>query len=137
MIPILVSNKTYLMECEIMTKKYYQMDDFEEPDYDSFDLLIEFKFIGDKSNYIKSNETYSKQAKIIIDRLQPDGICHGGGIMALYFNKSTTSTSVLKYGYLNSYWEQRTPDFKLLNYSDFENNIYINSFDKPYAAIVN
>ena len=114
-----------------MTKQYYQMDDFEEPDYDSFDVQIDFRFIGDKSNYVKSNETYSNQARIIIDRLQPDGICHEGGGMALYFNKSTTSTSVL----INSYWKQRTPDFKLINYSDYVNNIYINSFDKPYAGI--
>ena len=118
-----------------MTKKYYKLDDFEEPDYDIYDVQIDFRFIGDKSNYVKSTATYSNQAKIIIDRLQPDGICHEGGGMALYFKNSTTrvnqlfgvSTSVL----IDSYWKQRTPDFKLVHYADYENNIYLNSFDKP------
>ena len=32
-----------------MTKQYYQMDDFEEPDYDSFDVQIDFRFIGGNS----------------------------------------------------------------------------------------
>ena len=112
-----------------MTKRYYQMDDFDEPDYDSFDVQIDFRFIGG-STFLNPDK-YSNQAKIIIDRLQPDGICHEGGGMALYFNKSTTSTSVL----IDSYWKQRTPDFKLINYSDYVNNIYLNSFDKPLTAI--
>jgi hypothetical protein len=114
-----------------MTKQYHKLDDFEEPDYDSFDVQIDFRFIGG-STFLNPDK-YSNQAKIIIDRLQPDGICHEGGAMALYFTNGGISTTVL----IDSYWKQITPDFKLINYSDYENNIYINSFDKPYAGIVN
>ena len=128
-----------------MTKKYYKLDDFEEPDYDIYDVQIDFRFIGDKSNYVKSTETYRKHAKIIIDTLNPDAICHEGGGMALYFKNAGVTTSSLNHLYdengipvlTDSYWKHRTPDFKLVHYADYENNIYLNSFNKPIAAIAN
>ena len=120
-----------------MNKKYHKLDDFDEPDYDSLDVQIDFRFIG--SSFLNPDK-YSNQAKIIIDRLQPDGICHEGGSMALYFKNAGVTTSSLNHLYdengipvlTDSYWKHRTPDFKLINYSDYENNIYLNSFDKPY-----
>ena len=117
-----------------MTKKYHKLDDFDEPDYDSFDVQIDFRFIGGSS--FLNPDKYSNQAKVIIDRLQPDGICHEGGGMALYFNKSNLATNdITSVKLTSSYWKYRTPDFKLINYSDYENNIYLNTFDTPIAAI--
>ena len=112
-----------------MTKKYYELDDFDEPDYDSFDVQIDFRFTGDKSNYVKYNETYSNHAKIIIDRLQPDGICHEGGGMALYFKNVPLMTNEFKRDleFTNDYWQSRSIQFEVSNYSDYKNNIYLNS----------
>jgi len=112
-----------------MTKRIKLLD--EHSDYDIYDVQIDFKYTG---NSFLNPDKYRNQVQIIIDRLQPDGIYSGSGSIAFYFNDSYTLFFSL--GILNdSYWKQRTPDFKLINYSDYENNIYINSFDKPYAGI--
>ena len=36
-----------------MITRYMELDDFLEPDYDIYDVQFDFRFIGDKSNYVK------------------------------------------------------------------------------------
>ena len=112
----------------------------EHSDYDIYDVQIDLKYTGEKSFFNPIlNAKVVKQSKIIIDRLKPDAIYSTAGSIALYFKNAGVTTSSLNHLYdengipvlTDSYWKHRTPDFKLVHYADYKNNIYLNSFDKP------